>query len=130
MDRHPNDLTTDEEIDAAIEQAKEFASFPRIVEAAYRGEPGLEFLMLKLSDGRRLLIPREELGELKNATLEQATEPTGWAAWPGCVVAAVGRWTLSAGLPGTPLGQTAAWGRGVEPTSIITCVSSGSIVYP
>ncbi len=85
MDRHPNDLTTDEEIDAAIEQAKEFASFPRIVEAAYRGEPGLEFLMLKLSEGRRLLIPREELGELKNATLEQATDlrvgPHGRDVW-------------------------------------------------
>jgi|SRR5208283_687183 len=85
MDRHPNDLTTDEEIDAAIERAKEFARFPRIVEAAYRGEPGLEFLMLKLSDGRRLLIPREELGELKNATVEQATDlqigPHGVDVW-------------------------------------------------
>ena len=66
--------TTDEEIDAAIERAKEFDSFPRIVEAAYRGEPGLEFLMLRLSDGRRLLIPREDLDELKNATVEQATD--------------------------------------------------------
>jgi hypothetical protein len=41
--------------------------------------------MLKLSDGRRLLIPREELGELKNATVEQATDliivPTGSAVW-------------------------------------------------
>jgi hypothetical protein len=77
--------TTDEEIDAAIERAKEFASFPRIVDAAYRGEPGLEFLMLKLSDGRRLLIPREELDELKNATVEQATElfivPSGTGVW-------------------------------------------------
>ena len=74
MDRHPNDLTTDEEIDEAIEQAKEFDSFPRIVEAAYRPEPGLEFLMLRLSDGRRLLIPKEELSELKDATPEQAVD--------------------------------------------------------
>jgi hypothetical protein len=85
MDRHPNDLTTDEEIDEAIERAKEFDSFPRIVEAAYRPEPGLEFLMLKLSDGRRLLIPREELDELKNATAEQATDlfivPTATGIW-------------------------------------------------
>ncbi len=77
--------TTDEEIDAAIERAKEFDSFPRIVEAAYHPEPGLEFLMLRLTDGRRLLIPREELGELKNATPEQASElfvvPTGSAVW-------------------------------------------------
>jgi hypothetical protein len=44
------------------------------VEASYRPEPGLEFLMLKLSDGRRLLVPREELGELKNATPQQAAD--------------------------------------------------------
>jgi hypothetical protein len=74
MDRHPNDVTTDEEIDEAIEQAKAFDGFPRIVEAAYRAEPGLEFLMLKLSDGRRLLIPREELSELQNSTPDQAAE--------------------------------------------------------
>jgi len=65
MDRHPNDLTTDEEIDAAIERAKLNADEPLIVEAVYRPGPGLEFLELKLTDGRRLLIPREELGELK-----------------------------------------------------------------
>jgi hypothetical protein len=76
MAQHPNDMTTDEEIDAAIERAKEFESFPRIVEAVYRGEPGLEFLMLRLSDGRRLLVPKEELGELKNATPEQAADLT------------------------------------------------------
>jgi len=85
MDRHPNDLTTDEEIDAAIDRANASADFPRIVEAAYRAEPGLEFLMLKLSDGRRLLIPREDLGELTNATAEQASDlfivPTGTAVW-------------------------------------------------
>src|ERR1700712_809909 len=85
MERHSRDVTTDEEIDAAIARAKEFDSFPRIVEAAYRPEPGLEFLMLKLSDGRRLLIPREELGELKNATPEQAVDlqigPHGVDVW-------------------------------------------------
>ena len=74
MDRHPNDLTTDEEIDQAIARAALAADEPRIVEAAYRHEPGLEFLMLKLSDGRRLLIPREELSELDGATVEQACD--------------------------------------------------------
>jgi len=77
--------TTDEEIDAALERAKEFDSFPRIVEAIYRPEPGLEFLMLRLSNGRRLLIPREELGELKDATPEQAADltigPNGVDIW-------------------------------------------------
>ena len=74
MVQHPNDITTDAEIDAAIERAKEFESFPRIVEAVYRPEPGLEFLMMRLDDGRRLLVPREELPELKNATPEQAKD--------------------------------------------------------
>jgi hypothetical protein len=77
--------TTDEEIDAAIERAKGLADEPLIAEAVYRAEPGLEFLMLRLTDGRRLLIPREELGELKNATPEQASDlfvvPTGSAVW-------------------------------------------------
>ena len=73
MERHPNDLTTDEEIDAAIERAN-LADDPHILEAVYHPEEGLECLALKLSDGRRLLIPREELSELNNATAEQATD--------------------------------------------------------
>jgi hypothetical protein len=85
MDRHPNDLTTDEEIDEAIEQAKQYESEPRIVEAVFRPEPELDLLMLRLNDGRRLLIPREDLGELKNATVEQATDlrigPHGRDVW-------------------------------------------------
>ena len=85
MDRHPNDLTTDEEIDEALRQAKQFDSFPRIIGAAYNPEPGLDFLMLRLSDGRRLLIPREDLGELKNATAAQAQDlkigPHGLDVW-------------------------------------------------
>ena len=75
----------DEEIDAALEGAKAFDHFPTIVEARYHPEPGLEFLMLKLSDGRRLLIPKEQLGELKNATPEQAADvaigPEGVDVW-------------------------------------------------
>ena len=67
------DITTDEEIDAAIEEANQ-SNDPHILEASYHPEPGLEFLMLRLSDGRRLLIPREELSELKDATAEQASE--------------------------------------------------------
>ncbi len=31
-------------------------------------------LYLKLSDGRRLFVPKEELSELKNATSEQASD--------------------------------------------------------
>lgn len=71
---HPRVLPTEEQIDAALEEARFAPEEPRIVEAVFRPEPGLDFLMLKLSDGRRLLIPREELGELKNATPAQASE--------------------------------------------------------
>lgn len=77
--------TTDAEIEAALEEARNAPDEPLIVEAVYRGEPGLEFLMLKLSDGRRRLIPREELGELKNAPAEQAADlfivPTATGIW-------------------------------------------------
>jgi hypothetical protein len=47
---------------------------PTIVEASYHAETGFEFLNLKLSDGRRLLIPKEDLPELKHATTEQAKD--------------------------------------------------------
>jgi len=77
--------TTDEEIEAALEEARNAPPEVTILEAAYRGEPGLEFLMLKLSDGRRMLIRHEELGELKNATPEQAVDlqigPHGVDIW-------------------------------------------------
>jgi len=62
------------EVDAAMEAARNAPELPTIIEASYHPEPGLEFLKLRLSDGRRLLIPREELGELKNATAEQARD--------------------------------------------------------
>lgn len=85
MERHPNDLTSDEAIDAAIAFAKHLDIEPRITEAVYYPEPGLEFLMLKLSDGRRMLIPREELSELSDATPEQASNlligPNGIDIW-------------------------------------------------
>ena len=85
MEQHPDDLTTDEEIDASLERAKLFESFPRIVEAQYRSEPGWECLMLRLSNGHRMLIPKEMLGELKNATAEQAADveigPHGVHVW-------------------------------------------------
>ncbi len=74
MERHPKDLTTDEEIDVSLQRAQAFDSFPTIVEAVFFGEPRMDCLMLRLSDGRRLLIPREMLGELKDATPEQAAD--------------------------------------------------------
>ena len=85
MERHPNDLTLDEEIDSALERAKQIEDELRIMEATYHPEPWLEFLMLKLSNGHRLLVPREELSELKSATPEQASHlvigPHGVDIW-------------------------------------------------
>ncbi len=76
---------TDEQIDAAIARSADFESFPRIVKAAYHPGPGLDFLMLHLDNGKRLLIPREQLGELKDATTEQASDimivPQGRGIW-------------------------------------------------
>lgn len=85
MEQPCSSRTTDEEIDAALERAKEFDHFPEIVEAVYRPDPGLDFLMLRLGDGQRLLIPREMLGELTYATTEQVTDviigPLGMSVW-------------------------------------------------
>ncbi len=85
MAQHPNDLTTDEEIDAALERAKAFDGFPTIIEAAYLSEAKVNCLMLRLSNGRRMLIPVEMLSELKNATPEQAADlaivEQGFAVW-------------------------------------------------
>ena len=57
-----------------MQRAKAFDAFPTIVEAVYRGDAGWECLSLRLSGGQRLLIPKEMLGELKDATTEQATD--------------------------------------------------------
>jgi len=83
--RHPKVLTSDAEIGASLERAKDFASFPRIVEAEFHCEPKVEFLRLKLSDGQVLLVPREMLNELKGATAEQVRDVKialqGLAVW-------------------------------------------------
>ena len=64
-------VTTGAEIDRAIEHAKTVQSEPRVTEVEYRPGPGLDLLILKLSDGRRHLIPREDLQGLQSATKEQ-----------------------------------------------------------
>lgn len=82
---------TDENLDAEVETAFEWArtngSDLEILSAVYHPEKGMEFLEMKLSDGRRLLIPKEELGELDNATPEQAQDvvvlpPGASIYWP------------------------------------------------
>jgi len=86
MDRHPNDLTTDTEIDAALEAAKEFDDEPRATSADYIGDRA-DVVVIRLSTGGRLTIPREELQGLENATETQLSEIQLWGggislSWP------------------------------------------------
>lgn len=67
-------VTTDAEIDRAIEQARNLQNEPRVVEVEYRPGAGLDLLILKLSDGHRHLIPREDLEGLQSATKAQVAQ--------------------------------------------------------
>lgn len=77
--------TTDEEIDAALVEARQQGELPRITEAVYHPEVGLDLYVLTISDGRRLVIPREELqavaGATKKAAAEFTTAPLGSHLW-------------------------------------------------
>jgi hypothetical protein len=77
-------VTTDAEIDAALERAKEFDKEPRVSAAEYNAQ--LDVVVLHLNTGRRLVIPREELQGLENASEAQLAEIEIFAglslAWP------------------------------------------------
>jgi hypothetical protein len=73
MAKH-NVITTDAEIDRSIERAKDLQDEPRVTEVEYRPGAGLDLLILKLSDGHRQLIPREDLEGLQGATREQISQ--------------------------------------------------------
>ena len=64
-------VTSDAEIDRAIERAKSLCGEPLVAEVEYRPEPGLDLLILKMNDGHRHVIPREDLQGLRSATKEQ-----------------------------------------------------------
>lgn len=64
-------VTRDAEIDRAIERASILQNEPRVTAVEYRPDAGLDLLILKLSDGRRQLIAREDLEGLQHATKEQ-----------------------------------------------------------
>jgi hypothetical protein len=66
--------TTDTEIDRAIHQARNLQDEPRVMEVEYRPGAGLDLLILKLNDGYRLVIPRENLEGLRSATRQQIAE--------------------------------------------------------
>jgi len=64
-------LTTDAEIDRAIERARQLRMEPLVTQVEYRPGTGLDLFILKLTDGRRYVIPREELQGMQSATSEQ-----------------------------------------------------------
>jgi hypothetical protein len=67
-------VTTNAEIDRAIARAKSLQNEPRVTEVEYRPGSGLDMLILKLSDGHRHMIPREDLQGLQSATKEQIAQ--------------------------------------------------------
>ena len=77
-------LTTKAEIDAALERAKNEPELPRALAAEYNS--ALDVVVLRIDNGRRLVIPREEMQGLENATPAQlaAIEIHGGLdiAWP------------------------------------------------
>lgn len=64
-------LTTDVEINRAIDRARLLRAQPLVAEIEYRPGPGLDLFILKLTDGRRRVMPREDLQGLQSGTREQ-----------------------------------------------------------
>jgi hypothetical protein len=64
----------DAEVDAALERARNEPEGPRIVEAKYYPDRGLDLFVVRVSDGRRLVLPREDLQFVASATPEQAAD--------------------------------------------------------
>lgn len=64
-------LTTNAEIDRAIERARHLRVQPLVSEIEYRPGAGLDLFILKLTDGRRRVLPREDLQGLQSGTKEQ-----------------------------------------------------------
>jgi hypothetical protein len=77
-------VTTDEEIDAAIEAAKSLPPRPVAVSVEYL--PSADLVVIRLDTGGRLAIPREYLQGLENATEAQLKEIEIYSgvdiAWP------------------------------------------------
>jgi hypothetical protein len=77
---------TDEDIDAALEDAKSLPDDPRALSAEYVGGKA-DVIVIQLSTGGRLTIPREELEGLENATEAQLSDIQIWGpgaslSWP------------------------------------------------
>lgn len=67
-------ITTDAQIDAAIQRAAGLAGEPRVLRAEYRPGRGLDLIILQMSDGHRCLLPREDLQGLQRASREQISQ--------------------------------------------------------
>jgi hypothetical protein len=67
-------VTTDAEIDEALKRAKNEPEELRVIAAEYRSGTELDILILKLNDGSRFLIPREDIEGLQDATPEQIAQ--------------------------------------------------------
>ncbi len=81
---HGEDLTTEADIDRAMERSKQFDKVPRALTARYDAD--VDIVILQLTNGRRFIVPREELKGLENATEAQLSEIDIYAglslAWP------------------------------------------------
>ncbi len=64
-------ITTNDEIDQALENAKKQAEAMLVTAVEYRSSPEMDMLVLRLSDGRRHLVARENVEGLQGATSEQ-----------------------------------------------------------
>ena len=77
-------LTTEADIDRALERSKQFDKIPRARTAKY--DASVDALILQLTNGRRLIVPREELEGLESATEAQLSDIEIYAglglAWP------------------------------------------------
>jgi hypothetical protein len=78
------DITTDAEIDAALERAKNQPELPRALSAEYNADS--DVVVLHIDDGSQLSIPRKQLQGLENATEAQISQIEIFAgldiAWP------------------------------------------------
>jgi hypothetical protein len=72
MKAEVKDLTTDADIDAALEEAKLQPERPRAISAEY--DAGLDIVVLRSDMGHHLVIPRKEIQGLENGTEAQLSK--------------------------------------------------------
>ena len=70
--RRPKVLISDEDIDAALAQARPQPQRPRAISAEYNS--GLDVVVLRSDMGHHLVIPRKEIQGLENGTAVQLSK--------------------------------------------------------